>query len=607
MSASDTSRFDGARSVLIKLQRDGRPSDVSPQARLIPWNGRAAITTLAPYAMAVVSTVWFFRRTLATGMLPGNRGDARWTIAVYEHWFEVWQGDETLRTIPFFFPTENTLGMSDAYLVQGQLHALARVLGLDHVGAWTASTIGIYLVGALGLAFLSTLTFRSAPFRCAFVALSCLSYPIMAMIGHPQLAGFLSVSWIFAGAILLFRHADGKLGVYLLILTTPLLVLSSWYAAILGWLTLLTTGGFLVLVTPSDLLKQSLSRFRSNLRASLRPWRGWLAWVGSAALWGLAVWIYLPARHSSPPTKWEEVVFYSPRLSDLLNAAGDGGGVWGPLYDAVYDSAVFNGERELGFTPLLLSAMLIAGGAGLRRLAVASAEASTGPSRSRLSSAAMCVAGVFTVLGLAMITVVDDAGRSLFRLLWESIPGFDAIRAPFRIQLALYVLAIFVVMIALEAWLLRRPRDFSRYEAFSFRRARAGLLGRWIVAGLVSFGILVEMHREVALHWSAADLAPPELVAQIPTIRDSCGAIVLNGNAYRDETPIWEPALSAVMLSMLAEVPTPDGYSRSAPIGHPGIGARPAALIAWMRAEGYDGNVCVVSPTAPLEIVPATT
>ena len=60
-----------------------------------------------------------------------------------------------------------TLGMSDAFLLQGQLHALGRLLGLDIVSAWTAANVGTYLLGAIGVAALSGLILRPIAFRCA--------------------------------------------------------------------------------------------------------------------------------------------------------------------------------------------------------------------------------------------------------------------------------------------------------------------------------------------------------------------------------------------------------------------------------------------------------
>jgi hypothetical protein len=582
-------------------QRPDAPVDDQPSsARGLRWR-RLSLATLAPYAIAVVSTLYFFRRTLATGLLPGNAGDARWTVSVYEHWFEVWQGDEAIRGIPFFFPMDQTLGMSDAFLMQGQLHAAARVLGLDPVVAWASATIGMYLIGALGFALLSSVVLRSTVFRCLFVVLVCLSYPITVMIGHPQVAGFMWVSWIFAGAVLVGDRSRGRLGVYLLIVVPPLLVLSSWYAAILGVLTLVTLAAFLALLTPGAVLRGWLVRAMGTLAGSVRPWYGWLACAGGVALWSLAVWVYLPARNVSPPGEWEEVPLYSPHLSDLFNASSSGGGIWARFYEAAYDAASFNHERALGYTPLLAVAMIIVGTAALRRLALFGGSTAERATQVVLSTAKVCVAGLLTVATLAMTTVVDERGTSLYRVLWEFVPGFDSVRSPFRIQLVLYPLALFVVVAALEAWVLRARRSTERAEVRS---------GRWtlrsvsaaVIAGLVSLGVLVEMQRGTELKWSAADLAAPELRAQIPAIQENCEVFVLDTREYPDGTPTWKPAVDAVMLSMLAEVPTADGYSRAAPKGHPGFAAPPEAMTAWMRGQGYGGSVCVVS-TTDVEVV----
>jgi hypothetical protein len=42
-------------------------------------------------------------------------------------------------------------------------------------------------------------------------------------------------------------------------------------------------------------------------------------------------------------------------------------------------------------------------------------------------------------------------------------------------------------------------------------------------------------------------------------------------------------------------VPTPQGYSRALPIGHPGLNADVRSLTRWMRDKGFTGSVCNVS------------
>jgi len=109
-----------------------------------------------PELAAVLATVWVFRRVIRGGMLPGDIGDARWTIALHEHWYRVWSGQDGIRDLYYYFPLKNTLGTSDAFLVQGQIYSLARLLGFTVVNSWVIAGFGFFLVGALGIAVLAT-------------------------------------------------------------------------------------------------------------------------------------------------------------------------------------------------------------------------------------------------------------------------------------------------------------------------------------------------------------------------------------------------------------------------------------------------------------------
>ena len=203
---------------------------------------------------------------------------------------------------------------------------------------------------------------------------------------------------------------------------------------------------------------------------------------------------------------------------------------------------------------------------------------------------------VLAVVALIGLIIVDGRGNSVYRLLWELLPGFDTLRSPFRIQLVLYPLAIFVVIAALEAWSLRRPRRGS-VEGDRTRRARIWSAGRLALSVVLLSGILIEMQRNTEQSWTSADLAPAALVTQVPAVRSSCESFVLDSTGELAGTPDWKLAIDAVIISMLSDVPTADGYSRGTPVGHPDFGARPESLIRWMRSVGYTGGVCIVSPS----------
>ena len=59
---------------------------------------------------------------------------------------------------------------------------------------------------------------------------------------------------------------------------------------------------------------------------------------------------------------------------------------------------------------------------------------------------------------------------------------------------------------------------------------------------------------------------------------------------------VWLNAINAVMLSAISGVPTPQGYSRADPIGHPGPDASGTSLAEWMHLQGFAGRLCSVSP-----------
>src|SRR6478752_5887787 len=65
------------------------PADASPRTH------RRLLGAL-PAVAAVLSTLWVFRAAIFQGRLPGNIGDSRWTVALHEHWYRVWQGQEAI-------------------------------------------------------------------------------------------------------------------------------------------------------------------------------------------------------------------------------------------------------------------------------------------------------------------------------------------------------------------------------------------------------------------------------------------------------------------------------------------------------------------------------
>jgi hypothetical protein len=180
--------------------------------------------------------------------------------------------------------------------------------------------------------------------------------------------------------------------------------------------------------------------------------------------------------------------------------------------------------------------------------------------------------------------IVDEGGVSGYRILFEFVPGFEAVRAPFRVQILLYAFAFFVILSVLENSLLRTVT----------RGGRLHWAWPWVTSTLVSVVLVADMYRMPPTTWGSEDLLPTALQSQVTSITSSCECFVVDVASFPTR-PDTERAVDTVMLSVLTGVPTANGYSRASPDGHPGFMAPADQLVAWMRAHGYQDSVCIVS------------
>jgi hypothetical protein len=110
-----------------------------------------------------------------------------------------------------------------------------------------------------------------------------------------------------------------------------------------------------------------------------------------------------------------------------------------------------------------------------------------------------------------------------------------------------------------------------------------------VIGGL----LLVEMGRPSNSHWTREQVVSPRLAALVDDIEASgCDVLVMD---VPPGPSFVRTQIDATLLSMLSDVPTVHGYGRASPEEHPGWDATPDELIAWLRDEGVDGPVCLVS------------
>lgn len=552
------------------------PAPNVPKRSTNIWAGRAR--TFAPYLTALVMTLWVFR-PIARGRLFGDITDARWSIGPHEHWYRVWQGRESFRDLFYYFPQPKTLGTSDAFFLQGQIYSFARVLGFGLIDSWIVATGAFFLIGAIGVAVLSTKVLGGTLFRVAFVALVCASYPVLTDMLHVQLIGFLVASWIVVGLHNVVTGRRLRISFATLCVLPPLLALSSWYPVILLALFLAVLGCFLLLVSTRAGIISAFTQTGRHVFSAARSIPGVLSLLGFVVGWGLVLWVYVPSLHLLPDSAWWEVQANSARWSDLINASDGGGGIWGPLYAQMFPPGTANSEQSRGFTPILLVALLVCGLVLIRQAVLARPRPASEPG---MAGRAGLLAMVLTILTVAVLFVIDERGLSLFWLLWKFVPGIESIRAPFRVHTLQYTLAIVVVLRTLELW-VRRHRT----------RTRSGVMVA-AASALLVVAMFVEMQRPPTAHWRPADVLPAELSDKIDAAQQQCDAVIVIGP--RVESEEWNNSIDAVVFASLSGLATPQGYSRGQPLGNPGLVGDGSSLIEFMRGFGFDGRICRVTP-----------
>lgn len=549
-----------------------------PSANLRRATNPSVVLAALPYVAAVAAAGWIFR-SIPDGKLLGNIGDARWTISFHEHWYDVWRGRTSIRDLAQYYPHHGLLGSTDPLLAQGQVYSAARAVGFGLIDAWVIAQFATYLFGLVGLAALARRFLVTWWAQVGFVLASGIAYPVAIQGGHVQLLAIFWPAWVVLAASNLRRGRWPRASWLVVCLLPPVLALSSWYVFVLSALTAAVFGVIWATLQTRARIVEELRLAASRVRSALRRPFVLVTLALGAAGWGLAAWVYLAGAGALPQPTWNDTVSFLPRWSDLVNASGLGGGAWAAAYREWFPTAATVGmERQEGFVPVLLVALLLAILFLLRRAIHGEGEE---PAR-RETSWLLAAAGTCVVVPVLLVT--SDDGRSLFEPLWLFVPAMNSIRAPFRVQGIVYALATLVVVRSVERW-ATRPTTPSG--------AAAKVPVRLGLAALLLLALLVETNRKPYAFWTADDLLSSDLRELIPDIRDRCDALVLVDEDPTD--PGWVLPIDAVTLSVLAEVPTPQGYGRADPVGFPGNAAAPEQLVDWMRSQGFSGRACAVS------------
>jgi len=485
-----------------------------------------------------LSTLLVTWPVIFTNKLFGDLLDARFTIVVNDHWYQVLTLNRSFADLGFYFPTQNQLGYSDGFLATGLLAIPARLVGFNALHAWVISNVVLIFVCLFFALKAMSRVFGSQTYGILVTVLIASSYPFLAQMGHLQTVGYLLVFPVIYFLQKLYSQSGSTLrNIFLIILLLEIMSLTSWYGFVfvLILMTIFVPIHFLIFGK-----KELVSSIRFLLIRVLDEFRESKKWKISALFVSLLplpiLWLktYSVGFSSVGNKSYGEFVFYAPRWGDLFNSVNQSWGFQRVFNDATQQTVSATFERALGITPFLfIIAVLIFG------LAISPSTNMALDTRRH----------IFVLLSTSLlpciIVVTDEAGHSFWAVIWQYISPLRSIRVPFRISIITTWIVIFVIFYALSKLKVKIRYVF-----------------------LVFLLLFADSWRPVPASWSQIELVSKSGKIAMETLKNAnCEAF------YIDPSPLnaapWLTHVDAMMIASLTGASTINGYSGNWPDGWP--------------------------------------
>lgn len=500
------------------------------------WDGFTAKVRpeILPLLGLFFSVFLTFRSFFMSGTLPGDTGDARGNVAMLDHWFRVLQGKEGITQLLFFYPSDNVLGNSDAFFLQGLFYSVNRLLGIQTVHAAIWAAIFYATVGLIGFYLLLKILIKSVSLRILTLACIANSYPLISQTVHPQLLGLLSISWLGYFCLRWTRDpSSGGRWFYLSLIYFGIAALSTWYIIV-------SVVFYAVLLIPVLLILSGKNVFFAKIKfyyvstcKSLRS-IGKLATFGYLSLILMCGSLFLRIygyniKNGTVSFGFGDVLNYSPRYGDLINTSRGAYGPWIGFFEKL-NFTVPNGERAMGYPPLLFAMFF---------LLLAILFVRNGILTEHMF---MLKAFVLTNFLILMIIVTDDQGHTPWFVFYKWVPLLGSARCTFRFN----ILLTFVLLVAIAYYLDMR----LKHKGFSKKETLASVF--------LLMAIFVESIRTFPSSWTASDYLPKyaqEILSDLSS-RD-CRSFLLVPTTLPANPSFL--ANDAIAIAVVSEVPTLNG------------------------------------------------
>jgi hypothetical protein len=443
-----------------------------------------------------------------------------------------------------------------------------RVLDKHPVDAWFLASFIFFLIGNIGWIFVAKKIYNNQIIQLSFVwVVSTFPTFIILVERAPQILAFSWISWLFYLTIISIENAkQNKTNYSLAILSIllPLLMLTSWYPAFFYLVTISVAATFYFISNINKLgtyLKKHRVKIlsRKNLIFILST---------SISILLLMIWlyIYLPLLGETSRS-WTETIYYSSYLGQVLNQQY--------LNNGWYFIFIKNSQ----YTPFQQSNVALP--ALTIILALIFLILSFQQKNQLISKYRNYMVLPTTLIFLVFLRLTEEF--SLYRVFWETIPGLQSIRFPYRYIIVLgFALTVFIFF--------QFDNLIAKWQNIAFKRG--ALVALILLLAFDSF-------KPPYAIWSKQDYLSEELEQQVNQIRKHCEYFILDKPGGW-----WDDQISGISLSVLSGVPTANGYSGGFPNGYPtkdwNYDGDISGILDWAEFGTSNKDACLVSTSHKL-------
>lgn len=506
------------------------------QPRFTLFDERSYIENALIWGSYLLS-IFIFWRPYNFDKLPGDLGDTRVSAFWMEHWFKFFSGHVAWNDLQVFYPIQNTLSGSDAFLLQGLTHSFFRGIGFNISQSFLLAIFTLHGLGILSSVFIVK-NLNWPLFSKCFSVLTfgtMLSFWEARYASHPQLLLFPLLGWIPILIWLYFKSEKHRL-IYLSLTLSMImfLALSTGYGiAFLFFYTL-------ICVTISLTFKIiKLHNFSSlfNFRHLT------FAFFINFPLIYLFVKLYLNSNSIISNHSAGETLFYSPTFSRLFSFNKDNLEYRLPIIKTISNkvSLIQTTQSEFGNTFSIITAFVVA----ISIIIIIRIALLKGISNLTLEEKFFFV----LVLSLTISYIIilrDYNGFNLWVISFNHLNFFDSIRVLSRFTIFASLLIPFIISFVFN--LIWR----SKFQ--------------WLA---IFLGICVFLS-QIMLKNNYFDKSELFVLSNIDhRIKQNCSSFYLTQETKRPELPMYVISGDALAIATRTSVPTINGASSFFPNNYP--------------------------------------